>query len=134
MDVAEQIAVINDGRIEQVGQPRDLYEQPASEFVMSFIGPVNRVGDSFIRPHDLDILLEPRGDNSQEAMVERVVHLGFEVRVELTLQNGEQVWAQITRMQAEELELDKAGIVYVRPARKKTFENGRPRTEELQAI
>ena len=134
MDVAEQIAVINDGRIEQVGQPRDLYEQPASEFVMSFIGPVNRVGDSFIRPHDLDILLEPRGNNSQEAMVERVVHLGFEVRVELTLQNGEQVWAQITRMQAEELELDKAGIVYVRPARKKTFRDGRPRTEELQAI
>ena len=134
MDVAEQIAVINDGRIEQVGEPRDLYEQPASEFVMSFIGPVNQVGDTFIRPHDLDILLEPRGGNSQEAMVERVVHLGFEVRVELTLLNGESVWAQITRSEAEELELDKAGIVYVRPARKKTFRDGRPRTEELQAI
>jgi sulfate/thiosulfate transport system ATP-binding protein len=134
MDVAEQIAVINEGRIEQVGEPRELYEQPASEFVMSFIGPVNRVGDTFIRPHDLDILLEPRGDNTQEAMVERVVHLGFEVRVELTMQNGEHVWAQITRSQAEELELDKAGIVYVRPARKKTFRDGQPRTEELQAV
>ena len=134
MDVAEQIVVINEGKVEQVGEPRELYEQPASEFVMSFIGPVNRVGDTFIRPHDLDILLEPRGNNTQEAMVERVVHLGFEVRVELTLQNGEQVWAQITRMQAEELELDKAGIVYVRPARKKTFRDGRPRTEELSAI
>jgi sulfate/thiosulfate transport system ATP-binding protein len=122
MDVAEQIAVINDGRIEQVGEPRELYEQPASEFVMSFIGPVNQLGDSFIRPHDLDILLEPRGDNSQEAMVE------------LTLQNGEHIWAQITRSQAEELELDKAGIVYVRSARKKTFRDGHPRTEELHAV
>jgi sulfate transport system ATP-binding protein len=101
---------------------------------MSFIGPVNQLGDSFIRPHDLDILLEPRGGNSQEAMVERVVHLGFEVRVELTLQNGEHIWAQVTRSQAEELELEGAGIVYVRPARKRTFHNGRPRTEELQAI
>jgi sulfate transport system ATP-binding protein len=134
MDVAEQIAVINEGRIEQVGEPRELYERPASEFVMSFIGPVNQLGDSFIRPHDLDILLEPRGDTSQEAMVERVVHLGFEVRVELTLQNGEHLWAQVTRSEAEELELDGAGIVYVRPARKRTFHNGRPRTEELLAI
>jgi sulfate transport system ATP-binding protein len=134
MDVAEQIAVINEGKIEQVGEPRELYEQPASEFVMSFIGPVNQLGDSFIRPHDLDILLEPRGDNAEEAMVERVVHLGFEVRVELTLKNGDHVWAQITRSQAEELELDRAGIVYVRPARKKTFRDGRPRTEELQAL
>jgi sulfate transport system ATP-binding protein len=100
---------------------------------MSFIGPVNQLGDSFIRPHDLDILLEPRGEASQEAMVERVVHLGFEVRVELTLQNGEHIWAQITRSQAEELELGKAGIVYVRPARKKTFRDGHPRTEELHA-
>ena len=104
------------------------------------LGPRGAVGNgavdvpTFIRPHDLDILLEPRGDNTQEAMVERVVHLGFEVRVELTLQNGEHVWAQITRMQAEELELDKAGIVYVRSARRKTFRDGRPRTEELQAI
>jgi sulfate/thiosulfate transport system ATP-binding protein len=134
MDVAEQIAVINEGKIEQVGEPRELYEQPASEFVMSFIGPVNQLGDSFIRPHDLDILLEPRGDNAEEAMVERVVHLGFEVRVELTLKNGDHVWAQITRSQAEELELDRAGIVYVRPARTKTFRDGRALTEELHAI
>jgi sulfate/thiosulfate transport system ATP-binding protein len=134
MDVAEQIAVINEGKIEQVGEPRELYEQPASEFVMSFIGPVNQLGDSFIRPHDLDILLEPRGDNAEEAMVERVVHLGFEVRVELTLKNGDHIWAQITRSQAEELELDKAGIVYVRPARKKTFRDGRALTEEFHAV
>ena len=83
MEVADQIVVLNEGRIEQVGSPRELYEQPANEFVMSFVGPVNRLGDAFVRPHDVELLLEPDGSGAAEAMVERVVHLGFEVRVEL---------------------------------------------------
>ena len=61
MDVSEQIVVMNDGQVEQVGKPRELYEQPANEFVMSFIGPVNRIGDAFVRPHDIEVLLEPNG-------------------------------------------------------------------------
>jgi sulfate/thiosulfate transport system ATP-binding protein len=132
MDVAEQIVVMNHGKVEQTGAPRDLYEQPRSEFVMSFVGEVNRVGDGFVRPHDLDILVE-RVPGAEEAQVERVVHLGFEVRVELTLADGERLWAQVTRVAAEELELDKGSIVYVRPSRKKTFHDGQPKTEELQA-
>ena len=59
MEVAGQIVVLNAGRVEQVGSPRELYEQPANEFVMSFVGPVNRVGDTFVRPHDLEVRLEP---------------------------------------------------------------------------
>src|SRR4051794_33874486 len=59
MEVAGQIVVLNEGRVEQVGSPRDLYEQPANEFVMSFVGPVNRLGDTFVRPHDVELLLEP---------------------------------------------------------------------------
>jgi sulfate transport system ATP-binding protein len=132
MDVAEQIVVMNEGRVEQAGTPRDLYEQPLTEFVMSFVGEANRVGDGLVRPHDLDVLLEP-ATGSQEAMVERVVHLGFEVRVELTLPDGEHLWAQVTRVQAEELELGRGSIVYVRSSRTKTFRDGEPRTEELQA-
>jgi sulfate transport system ATP-binding protein len=132
MDVAEQIVVMNEGRVEQAGAPRDLYDQPETEFVMSFVGEVNRFGDGFVRPHDLDVLLAPVA-GSEEAMVERVVHLGFEVRIELTLAEGEHLWAQVTRIQAEELELDRGSIVYVRPSRKQTFRNGEPRTEELQA-
>jgi sulfate transport system ATP-binding protein len=120
MDIAEQIVVMNDGRIEQTGEPQVLYEQPANEFVMSFIGPVNRLGESFIRPHDIDLSLEPNG-SSQEAMIERVVHLGFEVRVEFTLPDGSQAWAQVTREQAQELELQPKQIVYVRHARSKIF-------------
>ncbi|HEX6115783.1 MAG TPA: TOBE-like domain-containing protein [Solirubrobacterales bacterium] len=134
MDVAEQIVVMNEGRVEQAGEPRDLYEQPQTEFVMSFVGPVNKLGDSFIRPHDLDVMLEPNGGPVREAMVERVVHLGFEVRVELALPDGEKLWAQLTRVEADSLELDDGTIVYVRPSRRKTFRDGQPHTEEIQAL
>jgi sulfate transport system ATP-binding protein len=120
MEVAEQIVVMNEGRVEQAGSPRDLYERPANEFVMSFIGPVNRVGDAFVRPHDIDILLEPNGTTS-EALVERVVHLGFEVRAELLLRDGRKLSTQLTRAQAEELELDDGQIVYARPHRSHVF-------------
>jgi sulfate transport system ATP-binding protein len=123
MDIAEQIVVMNEGRIEQVGGPRDLYEHPENEFVMGFVGPVNRFGDAFIRPHDIELRLEPNG-STQEAMIERVVHLGFEVRVEFTLPDGHSGWAQVTREDAEMLELKPKQIVYVRPGRSRIFSNG----------
>lgn len=124
MDIADQIVVMNDGRIEQTGAPRELYENPENEFVMSFIGPVNRLGDEFIRPHDFDLTVEPNG-TTEEAMIDRIVHLGFEVRVEFTLPNGQQAWAQVTREVAEQLELGKGQIVYVRPSRTHVFEQER---------
>jgi len=130
MDVAEQIVVMNDGAVEQAGGPRDLYEHPNSEFVMGFVGPVNRVGKEFIRPHDIVIQHIPE-EGAVEAMIERIVHLGFEVRVELELAEGDPLWAQLTRAQAEELELAEKQIVYVRPSRKKVFDETGPRTEEL---
>jgi sulfate/thiosulfate transport system ATP-binding protein len=120
MDVADRVALLNEGRIEQIGKPRDLYEHPANEFVMSFVGPVNRLGDAFVRPHDLELQLVPNGTTA-EGMVERVVHLGFEVRVELVLDDGRQVSAQLTRDEAEELELRDGQIVFVRPRRETVF-------------
>ena len=121
MEVAEQIVVLGDGRIEQVGSPRDLYEQPANEFVMRFIGPVTPLGERWLRPHDVDILLEPV-KGATEAMIDRVTHLGFEVRVELSLGDGETTWVQTTRGRAEELELEEGAIVWLRPARDKALE------------
>ena len=123
MEIAEQIVVMNHGSVEQVGAPRDLYEHPENEFVMTFVGPVNRLGDTFVRPHDFDLMLEPNG-TTEEAMIERVVHLGFEVRVEFTLPNGEHAWAQVTREDAEQLELQQGQIVYVRPGRSQVFGPG----------
>jgi len=120
MDVADRVVVMNAGRIEQAAPPRELYDHPANEFVMSFVGPVNRLGDTFIRPHDVELLLEPNG-STQEAMVQRLVHLGFEVRVELVRDDGETLSAQLTREQVEGLELQHGQIVYVRPTRQTTF-------------
>jgi sulfate transport system ATP-binding protein len=120
MDVADRVVVMNAGRIEQTAPPRELYDHPANEFVMSFVGPVNRLGDTFIRPHDVELLLESNG-STQEAMVQRLVHLGFEVRVELVRDDGETLSAQLTREQVEGLELQPGQIVYVRPTRQTVF-------------
>jgi sulfate transport system ATP-binding protein len=120
MEVADRVAVMNEGQIEQTGKPRDLYEHPANEFVMSFVGPVSRIGEDWVRPHDLEVRLEPNG-STREAMVRRVVHLGFEVRVELVLDDGDELSAQVTRDEADELELSDGQIVFVRPSRATSF-------------
>jgi sulfate/thiosulfate transport system ATP-binding protein len=122
MEVADRIVVMNSGRIEQVGGPRDLYEHPANAFVMGFVGPVTQLGDSFIRPHDVELRLEPNGTTS-EAMIERLVHLGFEVRVDLVLQDGQRLLAQVSREDAEQLELAQGQIIFARPSRARVFSN-----------
>ncbi len=114
MEVADRIAVMNTARIEQVGSPLEIYDHPASEFVMSFVGPVSRVHGKLVRPHDMDVSLSP-GDGTVEAIVSRVVHLGFEVRVQLELAGGGHAQAQLTRARAVELELTRGAVVYVRP-------------------
>jgi len=113
MEVADVIAVMSEGRIEQVGGPRDLYERPANDFVMGFLGPVTRLGSELVRPHDVRIAPLPE-PGSEEAQVTRVVHLGFEVRVELALADGGEANVQLTRSEADELELADGDIVHVR--------------------
>jgi sulfate transport system ATP-binding protein len=120
MEIADQIVLMNRGRVEQVGGPRDLYEEPANEFVMSFVGPVNRLGESFVRPHDLELRNEPNGKTTP-GTVERVVHLGFEVRIAVLLDDGRDCWAQVTREEADDLELEPGARVFVRPRRSKVF-------------
>src|SRR5580765_970918 len=120
MEVAETVAVMNHGRIEEVAGPVELYERPANEFVMEFVGAVNRLGDTFVRPHDLEVSLEPNG-TTREAMIVRLVQLGFDARLELVDENGELLAAQLTRDQAEAMELAPGQIVYVRPTRQTTF-------------
>src|SRR5439155_15464836 len=104
MELADQIVVISHGRVEQAGSPTELYDAPANDFVMNFIGPVTKLDGRLVRPHDLQILLDA-GPSTDEAVVDRIVRLGFEVRVELTRRDGEQVSVQLARTEAEELEL-----------------------------
>jgi sulfate transport system ATP-binding protein len=112
--VADTIAVMNKGAIEQVGAPREVYDKPASPFVMGFLGPVSEIDGRLVRPHDVTVSLT-EGLGLIEAMVKRVVHLGFEVRIELELTGGATARAQLTRGQSEELELAPGDIVFVRP-------------------
>ena len=120
MEVADRIVVMNHGRVEQVGGPRDLYEHPANAFVMGFVGPVTRLGELFIRPHDIEVRRQPNGTTS-EAMVDRLVHLGFEVRADLLLGDGQRLQAQLSLEDADELGLAAGQIVFVRPSRTRQF-------------
>jgi sulfate/thiosulfate transport system ATP-binding protein len=125
MDVAGQLVVMNEGRVEQSGTADELYEHPANEFVMSFVGEVNRLGDHFVRPHDMEVVLDP-DERTQEGLVQRIVTLGFEVRVELVLSDGTEVWAQLTRAELQRLELREGQIAYLRPIQAKSFNGSSP--------
>ncbi len=125
MDVAGQLVVMNQGRVEQSGSADDLYDKPANEFVMSFVGEVNRLGDTYVRPHDIEVVRD-RDDSTEEAMVRRIVALGFEIRVELVLGDGTEVWAQLTRGEAQRLELREGQIAYLRPVHAKSFNGSSP--------
>src|SRR3569833_1687534 len=113
IEVADTIVVLAGGRVEQSGSTHEVYDNPANEFVMRFLGPVTALDGRLVRPHDVELTAEP-GPGSAEATVERVVRLGFEVRVEMRL--GEQdAWAQVTRGLADRLGLAPGETVHVRP-------------------
>jgi sulfate transport system ATP-binding protein len=113
MEVADHIVVLNDGQVRQSGAPRELYERPVDDFVMEFLGPVSRLAGTPVRPDDLLIGTTPR-DDAREAMVLRVVYLGTHVRVELLDSDSEEITAQLTRAEADALELASGDIVWVR--------------------
>jgi sulfate/thiosulfate transport system ATP-binding protein len=113
LEVAEQVAVINGGRIEQTGSPDELYERPANSFVMGFVGPVGRLGDSWVRPHDIEVL-EDEDVGAIQALIERVARVGFEVRVEAVLGDGSPVPILVTRDLADQLELRTGQLVWLR--------------------
>jgi sulfate transport system ATP-binding protein len=129
LDVADRIAVLNKGRIEQVGSPTAVYDTPANAFVMSFLGAVSSLNGSLVRPHDIRVGRNPEmaiaGDDDSiqatgvvRATIDRIVVLGFEVRVELTSAADHTPFtAQITRGDAEALGLKEGDTVYVRATR-----------------
>ncbi|WP_028479650.1 sulfate/molybdate ABC transporter ATP-binding protein [Nocardia sp. CNY236] len=129
LDVADRIAVMNSGHIEQIGTPEDVYDRPANEFVMSFLGAVARLNGHLVRPHDIRVGRDPSMTFAEDegtaklagvtrASVERVVPLGFEVRVELrNAATGDLFTAQVTRGDAEALRLSDGETVYVRATR-----------------
>jgi sulfate transport system ATP-binding protein len=113
MEISEQIVVVNEGKVEQVASPQDIYDKPATEFVMNFVGPVTRVGGRLVRPHDVQVLTEP-AETASPAVVQKLLRLGFEVRLELLPEEGELIVAQLSKSEADMLELAEGDIVHVR--------------------
>jgi len=103
LEVSDELVIINNGAVEQAGSPNDLYDRPANEFVMGFLGPVTTLAGKMVRPHDLELfdMAEP---GTIPATVERITRIGFEVRVDLRA-GDETTWVQTTRGQADGLDL-----------------------------
>ncbi|GAB1538860.1 TOBE-like domain-containing protein [Scytonema sp. NUACC21] len=136
MEVSDEVVVMNKGRVEQVGTPAEIYDHPATAFVMSFIGPVNVLPSTakifqsngfdsahpevFLRPQDVIVETSPNGSTVQ-ARVTRLIHLGWEVQAELTLDDGQVVTAHLTRERYDELKLEPQQKVYVKPKDAKSF-------------
>jgi sulfate transport system ATP-binding protein len=118
MDVADRIFVMAAGKVEQEGTPDELYERPANDFVMGFLGPVTKLHGDLVRPHDLDLITtaEP---GAVHARITRIARLGFEVRVEVEIDSDEgktASWIQVTRERAARLGIQAGDDVFVRKA------------------
>jgi sulfate transport system ATP-binding protein len=136
MEVSDEIVVMNKGQVEQTGTPAEIYDHPATAFVMSFIGPVNVLPSSsgifqsngfdsaqsemFLRPQDVIVETSPNG-TTVPARISRLIHLGWEIQVELTLDDGQVVSAHLTRDRFDELHLEPQQRVYVKPKDAKSF-------------
>ncbi len=104
LEVADEIVVINDGRVEQIGTPDELYDKPANDFVMSFLGPVTSLGGQLIRPHDVDVLDTAGALGAVPGVITRIVRVGFEVRLTVRTDDEPGVLVTLTRTHARGLE------------------------------
>jgi sulfate/thiosulfate transport system ATP-binding protein len=136
MEVADEIVIMNRGRIEQIGSPAEVYDRPANPFVMSFIGPVNVLSNNtelfsngdfhtkgtelYVRPHDIEVQTSPNG-NTIPARIERIIHLGWEIQVELLLTDRQRVTAHFSREKFDGLGLEAGNTVFVKPKATKAF-------------
>ena len=150
MEVADEIVIMNQGRIEQVGTPAEVYDHPANPFVMSFIGAVNVLPANsplfapwhenptsplFIRPHDIQIHTTPQ-PGAIVATLDRLIHLGWEVQAELSVSNGGQdheLVGHLTRLQLADLDLRENQTVFLTSRTAKYFDNSQPKTHQPQA-
>jgi sulfate/thiosulfate transport system ATP-binding protein len=111
MEVADRVAVLDHGKLEQVGGPAELYDAPASEFVLRFVGDAVRLGDQLVRPHEI-VLRRWASDGAVEVEIERIAVLGADARVDLTDGNGERLAARLRREELEDLDLANGEIVW----------------------
>ena len=141
MEVADEIVVMNHGKVEQVGTAAEIYDHPATPFVMSFIGEVNVLPHPvfsqdasaiapvnghdvnppvFVRPHDFDLQLTA-DDDTTAAVVKRITHLGWEIQMELSIANHDSIYIQLSREKYEQFKPEVGQTLFIRPRRAKVF-------------
>lgn len=112
MEVADFLAVLDDGLVQQVGAPLDVYDRPRNEFVKSFLGPTTTFRGATVRPHQLELRQEGPGE---EGIISDIVSLGFEVRVYVAMHDGTTTWVQLTHHEAIESRLNVGNVVTISP-------------------
>ena len=149
LEVADQVVVMNEGRIEQVGTPEQVFHQPANEFVLNFLGHVNvfhgrvqadqavfgslavqvpcsRAAEGcqarlFVRPYDLEVHSSSTGPDSLRATVVRIQSAGPVVKLELRTEDGQLVQVEISHEQSRRLDVRQDDVVYVRPKQSRVY-------------
>lgn len=116
LEVADEIVVINNGRVEQVGSPDQLYDEPANDFVMSFLGEVTHLSGISLRPHDIELESAPRLAGCVEGTISRMLRIGFEVRLTVLTVDGEAVSVVVSRTHARSLGIAEGSTVWLTPA------------------
>jgi len=117
LEVADEIVVINDGRVEQIGAPDTLYDAPANDFVMRFLGETTDLGDRTVRPHDIDVSLSPGDLGAVSGTVTRILRVGFEVRVNVLTDGGQEVLVTMTKTLARSLGIEEGAKVWLTAAK-----------------
>jgi sulfate transport system ATP-binding protein len=155
LEVADRVVVMNEGRIEQIGTPDEVYEHPATAFVYKFLGSVNlfhgrvhegraEIGDlvvdapehvdannapaeAYARPHEIEVLRDPGDEAAIPAILHRAIAVGPRIRLELGLEEGDQlIEAEVSREAWLELEAVPGNRVFLRPLRFKLFSTPAP--------
>jgi len=149
LELADRVVVMNEGHIEQVGTPDEVFHHPKTRFVVSFLGEVNRfhgrvedgkvhfatmacdspgaidagvsAAEVFIRPHDLEVDLQRNGHPCFPARITHIHSAGPLVRIQLVAESGEVFNAELTQQRYRSLGIQENSQVFIRPGDMKVF-------------
>jgi sulfate/thiosulfate transport system ATP-binding protein len=148
-EVADQIVVLNEGKVQQAGPPQDLYLRPSSPFVAQFLGQVNILpletiqlgswdgqrfpsllpgialppnAQMYVRPHDMEVQRERNGRPCWGARIERITPLGAIVRMELSIDGDHQIHLELTSDPSLDLHFAPGDRVFVTPRHMNVFD------------
>ena len=113
LELADQVVVMRNARIEQVGSPQDIYDQPRSPFVYEFLGNVNKVAlnedsNQYIRPHEIEVCFAAEHDpaNGRLAKIQHLFSAGPVATLTVRLNDGQFLDVELSRKQLDDLALD----------------------------